>query len=247
MARPACSYRPVMLFSSSLRWKDWRPIVTLRSDWGKPGASMWPPRLAGRRSWRSGRSVTLPPPQQEHELVLPRQGDQPPRRLEQGPADHPGGAAARGHAPPHGVPAVGRHPHDLESLAFEEPAPRPEREQMFVDVLLGGALVSQHFPTDEVLVRHHDAEARVKLRDAEHLLDALAHVEEVFQRTEAADVVEGAALEGELLPCPDRQPCRRRDAPGDPDCLVREVHADGVDPAGTGGFEQESGAAADVE
>src|SRR5207247_7562747 len=166
--------------------------------------SMWRRRSAGRRSWGNGRSAT--PPQQEPELVLPRQGDQPPRQLEQRPADQAGGSAPAGRfAPAHRVPPIGRDMHDLESLAVEEATPAAEREQMLVDVLLRGALVSQHLPADEVLVRHHDAEARGGLRDAEHLLDALAHVEEVLERAEAADVVEGTVLEGELLPRPDRE------------------------------------------
>jgi len=92
---------------------------------------------------------------------------------------------------------------------------------MLVDVLLRGPLVSQHLPSDEVLVRHHDAEAGARFPDAQHLLDAAPHVEEVLEGAEAADVVEGAALEGELLPCPDGEARLGRDFLGDANGLVR--------------------------
>jgi hypothetical protein len=52
---------------------------------------------------------------------------------------------------------------------------------VFVDVLLGGALAPDHFPSDEILIRDHDAESRVRLRDALHLFESLAHVEKVLE------------------------------------------------------------------
>jgi hypothetical protein len=118
---------------------------------------------------------------------------------------------------------------------------------MFVDVLLRGALVAQHLPPDEVLVRHHDAKARVGLRDAQHLLDAASHVEEVLEGAEAADVVEGGIPEGELLPCPDGEAGAGRDLLRDAHRLIRQIDADRIEPPIARRFEQEPRSGADVE
>jgi len=61
---------------------------------------------------------------------------------------------------------------------------------MLVDVLLRRALVSHHLPADEILIRHHDAEPPARLGDAFHLLEPLAHVEEMLERAEAAHEIE---------------------------------------------------------
>jgi hypothetical protein len=66
-------------------------------------------------------------------------------------------------------------------VLFEQPAPGRQGQQVFIDVLLRGALVAQHLPSDEVLIRDHDTQARIRLRHALHLLESLAHVEKVLE------------------------------------------------------------------
>src|SRR5437773_11580347 len=70
--------------------------------------------------------------------------------------------------PPSSTPFPTRRSSDL-SLAVEEATPAAEREQMLVDVLLRGALVSQHLPADRSeehtseLQSHHDLVCRLLL------------------------------------------------------------------------------------
>jgi len=104
---------------------------------------------------------------------------------------------------------------------------------MFVDVLLGRTLVAEHLPADEVLIRNHDTEASIRLRDALHLLEPATHVEKVLQRAEARHVVERAIPKGQRFPCPDRDLGMRRDLFGEFDRLIGEIDAHGVHVAGT--------------
>jgi len=80
-------------------------------------------------------------------------------------------------------------PHG-QAVLLEQPAPVRERQEMFVDVLLGRALMAHHLPADEILIRHHDAEPAARLGDALHLFEPLAHVQKMLERSEAADAVE---------------------------------------------------------
>jgi len=145
------------------------------------------------------------------------------------------------------VPAVGNDAQHHESVPLEQLPPGLEGQQVLVDVLLCGALVAQHLPADEILVRDHDAEARGGLRDAFHLFEALPHIEEVFEGAEAADVVEGAVAERERLPCPDGDLRAGREALGELHRFVGEVDADCVYCAVPRGGKQRAGATTDVE
>src|SRR5258708_9608422 len=100
------------------------------------------------------------------------------------------------------MPAVRCRLYHRETVVFEQPPPCGERLQVLVDVLLRRALLTKHFPADEVLIGHHDAEARPGFRDALHFFQPQPHVQKVLERAEARDVVECASAEGESPPCP---------------------------------------------
>src|SRR5258706_12189652 len=101
------------------------------------------------------------------------------------------------------MPEVGRRANDSQTGALEYPPPCGERLQVLVDVPLRRALVTKHFPADEILVGHHDAEARPGSRDALHFFQSLPHVQKVLERAETRDVVEGRAAKRERLPGSD--------------------------------------------
>ena len=118
---------------------------------------------------------------------------------------------------------------------------------MLVDVLLSRALMADHLPADEILIGHHDAEAGRGLRDPLHLLEALAHVEEVLQGSQTGDVVERSVTEREGLPRPDGDLGSGRDALREPDGFIGEIDTDGFDTAIARRREQRAGPATDVE
>ena len=94
---------------------------------------------------------------------------------------------------------------------------------------------------------HHDAEARVRLGDALHLVQSLPHVEEVLQRAQAGDVVERPRAEGERLPCPDRDLRGGRDLLREADRLIGEIDAHRLHTTLVRRRQQRAGTTADVE
>ena len=79
------------------------------------------------------------------------------------------------------MPTIGNNAQHFQPVRREQTPPGGKRLQIFVDVLLCGALAADHLPANEILVRHHDAEARVWFGDALHFFKPPPHVEEVLE------------------------------------------------------------------
>ena len=182
--------------------------ATLAERLGDAGYRVVQERFSWPAILGSGRRAT--PTQHEHELVLPAQRIRRQATSAGGPRMKRAGGAAAHRAPLHSVPAIRHDPDDLQSVSFEQVPPCGERQQMFVDVLLRGALMPEQSPSNEILIRDHDAQACAGRGDPQHLPQAPAHVEEMFERPEARHVVEPAGGKGERTR-------RRRPRPRNPD------------------------------